>query len=45
MTGRNHCTPLGEVGEDGEVFIRAKDPAYTNPGPDEAQNFEKVALE
>ncbi len=26
--------------EDGEVFIRAKDPHYRNPGPDEAQKFE-----
>ncbi len=25
--------------EDGEVFIRAKDPAYASPGPDEAQHF------
>ncbi len=24
---------------DGEVFIRAKDPAYASPGPDEAQKF------
>ena len=24
----------------GEVYIRAKDPAYASPGPDEAQNFE-----
>ena len=23
----------------GEVIIRAKDPAYGTPGPDEAQNF------
>lgn len=28
--------------EDGEVYIRAKDPAYANPGPDEAQKFEIV---
>ncbi|MCG8526111.1 MAG: family 43 glycosylhydrolase [Opitutales bacterium] len=27
--------------ENGEVFIRAKDPDYANPGPDEAQKFEK----
>ena len=27
------------VRNDGEVWIRAKDPAYTNPGPDEAQQF------
>lgn len=26
--------------EDGDVYIRAKDPAYMNPGPDENQNFE-----
>ena len=26
--------------DDGEIFIRAKDPAYANPGPDEAQKFE-----
>lgn len=26
--------------EDGAIFIRAKDPAYKNPGPDEAQNFD-----
>ena len=25
--------------DDGEVFIRAKDPAYANPGPDESQDF------
>lgn len=25
--------------EDGEIFIRAKDPRYRNPGPDEAQGF------
>ena len=25
--------------ENGEVFIRAKDPDYANPGPDEAQKF------
>ncbi len=25
--------------DDGEVYIRAKDPAYANPGPDEAQTF------
>ncbi|WP_146535333.1 family 43 glycosylhydrolase [Rubripirellula reticaptiva] len=25
--------------ENGEVFIRAKDPAYATPGPDEAQKF------
>ncbi len=24
---------------DGEIFIRAKDPRYRNPGPDEAQQF------
>jgi len=26
--------------ENGELFIRAKDPAYATPGPDEAQEFE-----
>lgn len=26
--------------DDGEVYIRAKDPAYATPGPDEAQKFE-----
>ena len=26
--------------QDGEVFIRAKDPAYATPGPDEVQTFE-----
>ena len=31
-----------KVLEDGDVFIRAKDPDYRNPGPDEAQQFEKV---
>lgn len=25
--------------DDGEVYIRAKDPDYANPGPDEAQEF------
>lgn len=25
--------------DDGEVLIRAKDPAYANPGPDESQKF------
>ena len=25
--------------ENGDVYIRAKDPAYANPGPDEAQKF------
>ncbi|MCM2371767.1 family 43 glycosylhydrolase [Rhodopirellula sp. ICT_H3.1] len=25
--------------EDGEIYIRAKDPAYATPGPDEAQKF------
>jgi hypothetical protein len=29
-----------EVGmKDGDVWMRAKDPAYANPGPDEAQKF------
>ena len=27
--------------DDGEVFIRAKDPRYRNPGPDEVQKFER----
>ncbi|MGC6464351.1 MAG: sulfatase-like hydrolase/transferase [Akkermansiaceae bacterium] len=26
--------------KDGEIYIRAKDPRYANPGPDEAQKFE-----
>ena len=26
----------------GEVYIRAKDPAYATPGPDEAQNFDEL---
>lgn len=26
--------------DNGEVYIRAKDPAYANPGPDEAQEFQ-----
>ena len=26
--------------DDGEVYIRAKDPAYASPGPDEVQRFE-----
>ena len=25
----------------GEVIVRVKDPAYRNPGPDEAQNFQR----
>jgi arylsulfatase len=25
--------------ENGELYIRAKDPAYANPGPDEDQKF------
>ena len=29
--------------DDGEVFIRAKDPAYAMPGPDEAQAFREQA--
>ncbi|MEM0895920.1 MAG: family 43 glycosylhydrolase [Verrucomicrobiota bacterium] len=31
-----------KVLEEGEINIRAKDPAYANPGPDEAQEFEQV---
>ncbi|MDF1754550.1 MAG: sulfatase-like hydrolase/transferase [Verrucomicrobiales bacterium] len=27
--------------ENGELYIRAKDPAYATPGPDEAQSFER----
>lgn len=27
--------------DNGEIFIRAKDPRYRNPGPDEAQDFAK----
>ena len=30
-----------EVLEDSEIYIRAKDPAYANPGPDEVQQFAK----
>ena len=29
-----------KVLEDGEIYIRAIDPAYASPGPDEAQQFE-----
>jgi iduronate 2-sulfatase len=28
-----------KMGENGELIIRAKDPAYATPGPDEAQKF------
>lgn len=28
-----------KVGDDGDVHIRAKDPAYASPGPDEVQKF------
>ena len=28
-----------EVLKDGDIYIRAKDPAYATPGPDEAQKF------
>ncbi|MFR9672133.1 MAG: beta-xylosidase, partial [Rikenellaceae bacterium] len=28
--------------EDGDIFIRAKDPRYRNPGPDEVQHFERI---
>lgn len=31
--------PLDVRMKDGELFIRAKDPDYANPGPDEAQAF------
>ncbi|MCM5661800.1 family 43 glycosylhydrolase [Galbibacter mesophilus] len=34
-----------QVKTDGDVFIRAKDPDYANPGPDEAQDFEKIAVD
>jgi hypothetical protein len=27
--------------DDGEIYIRAKDPAYATPGPDEVQKFER----
>jgi arylsulfatase len=27
------------VRDDGEIHIRAKDPAYARPGPEEAQKF------
>ena len=30
-----------KVLEDGEIYIRALDPAYANPGPDEVQQFAK----
>jgi xylan 1,4-beta-xylosidase len=30
-----------KVLEDGEIYIRAKDPVYANPGPDEVQQFAK----
>ncbi|TWT74239.1 sulfatase-like hydrolase/transferase [Allorhodopirellula solitaria] len=30
------------VRDNGDVFIRAKDPAYANPGPDEAQEFSRI---
>lgn len=30
-----------KVLKDGEIYIRAKDPAYANPGPDEVQQFAK----
>ena len=30
-----------KVLEDGEIYIRAIDPAYANPGPDEVQQFAK----
>ncbi len=29
-----------KIQEDGDLFIRAKDPRYRNPGPDEKQTFE-----
>ena len=29
-----------EIGPGGEIFIRAIDPDYANPGPDEAQRFD-----
>ena len=32
--------PLTVESKDGDVFIRAKDPAYATPGPDEAQKFQ-----
>ena len=28
------------VESDGDVYIRAKDPDYANPGPDESQRFQ-----
>ncbi|MCA9240955.1 MAG: family 43 glycosylhydrolase, partial [Planctomycetales bacterium] len=28
--------------EDGDIYIRAKDPAYASPGPDEAQDFSEA---
>lgn len=31
--------------DDGDVYIRAKDPDYANPGPDEVQEFESVTVQ
>ncbi|QGJ70096.1 Beta-xylosidase [Planctomycetales bacterium 10988] len=31
-----------DVQNNGEIFIRAKDPDYASPGPDEAQSFEPI---
>jgi arylsulfatase len=28
-----------KIQQDGDIYIRAKDPAYANPGPDEVQKF------
>ena len=33
-----------KIQDDGDVYIRAKDPDYANPGPDEAQKFQKVEV-
>jgi hypothetical protein len=27
------------IQKDGDIYIRAKDPAYAKPGPDEVQQF------
>ncbi len=33
------------VGSDGTIAIRAKDPDYANPGPEEVQRFERAAAD
>ncbi|MDF1814042.1 MAG: hypothetical protein P1V20_17695 [Verrucomicrobiales bacterium] len=39
-TGKNIQTEV-KVLDEGEIYIRAKGPAYANPGPDEVQQFAK----